>query len=121
VVAVVGALESDPAREYATAVDDVLARMMPTAYARGAAVGSDRAAIVDLIAWHARNPRPTFEVVVDHPSVAKWRLVANPHKEGTIMLVCHRAAMAAADRTTETTVNMALAGVTAVGERPGRS
>lgn len=96
-------MTADAAGKYAAQVDAVLARMMPSAYAMG-----DRPVIVDLIAQHARNPKPAFELIVDDPTSARWRLVANRRRAGTVMLVCHRATVSAADRTTELTVNEAL-------------
>lgn len=64
--------------------------------------------VTDLIAWQARNPKDGFEVIVDNPVSAKWRLHADNRDRRRVLLYIHRARPSEADAELSRTVNDAL-------------
>jgi hypothetical protein len=62
----------------------------------------------DAIEHHARNPQDPFEVIVDDPRAAKWRLCADNRDRRRVLLFIHRASPSDADAELSRTVNDAL-------------
>ena len=64
--------------------------------------------VTDLIERHARDPLAPFEVIVDDPRAAKWRLCADNRDRRRVLLFIHRASPSDADAELSRTVNDAL-------------
>ena len=64
--------------------------------------------VTDLIERHARNPQDPFEVIVDDPISAKWRLHADNRDRCRVLLYIHRASPSDADAGLSRAVNDAL-------------
>jgi hypothetical protein len=64
--------------------------------------------VTDLIERHVRDPQAPFEVIVDDPISAKWRLHADNRDRCRVLLYIHRARPAEADAELSRTVNDAL-------------
>ena len=65
-------------------------------------------AITDLIERHARNPQDPFDVIVDDPISATWRLHADNRERWRVLLFIHRTRHSDADTELCRTVNDAL-------------
>lgn len=76
--------------------------------------------ITDLIERHVRDPKPGFEVIVDDPISAKWRLKAGrwPSRY-LVVLTCYRLHPREADVELERTVNEALRALDTTPSAPG--
>lgn len=75
IIATVNGQEAD----YAFAVLDILASEFPNL--------PTGATIVDAINRHATTP-DRFELIVDHPTLANWRLCEDPDNPGRVRLAC---------------------------------
>ncbi len=64
--------------------------------------------ITEAIERQARDPQPGFEVIVDDPISAKWRLHADNRDRRRVLLYIHRARHSDADAGLSRTVNDAL-------------
>ena len=64
--------------------------------------------VTRLIERHARDPLAPFEVIVDDPRAAKWRLHADNRDRCRVLLYIHRASPSDADAELSRTVNDAL-------------
>jgi hypothetical protein len=64
--------------------------------------------VTDLIEHHARNPQDPFEVIVDNPISARWRLHADNRDRYRVLLYIHRACPSESDAELSRTVNDAL-------------
>jgi hypothetical protein len=64
--------------------------------------------VTDLIERHVRDPQAPFEVIVDDPISAKWRLHADNRDRRRVLLYIHRAHPSDADADLSRTVNDAL-------------
>jgi hypothetical protein len=88
---------------YATQVIDVLREHFPDL-----ANPATAEVVTDLIERQARDPQPGFEVIVDDPISAKWRLHSDPRDRRCVLLYIHRARHSEADAELSRTVNDAL-------------
>lgn len=95
--------KSQAAAEYATAVVGVLAAEFPELTDPG--VASEVRAAVER---HVRSPSRAFEVIIDDPAVANWRLRAARDSSGRVRLACYRFGPSAADLDRERRVNEVL-------------
>lgn len=64
--------------------------------------------VTDLVERQVRNPRAGFEVIVDDPISARWRLKPDPRDCNRVRLGCYRLHPREADAELERTVNKAL-------------
>jgi len=64
--------------------------------------------ITNLIKHHVRYPQAPFEVIVDDPVSAKWRLHADNRDRRRVLLYIHRTRHSEADAELSRTVNDAL-------------
>src|ERR1039457_3336489 len=64
--------------------------------------------VTDLIERHVRDPLAPFEVIVDDPRSAKWRLHADNRDRRRVLLYIHRASPSDADAEPSRTVQDAL-------------
>ncbi len=93
-------VNADPAARYAASVIRVLNGHFP------ALLSSVNAQIIAfLVAGRARDPQPHFEVIIDTPASARWRLLASPRR---VRLACHHETPLEADTDLGGTVNQAL-------------
>lgn len=88
---------------YASAVIGVLRE-----HFRGLADPSTAKVVTDLIEHHARYPLAPFEVIVDDPISAKWRLHADNRDRSRVLLFIHHARPSESDAGLCRTVNDAL-------------
>ena len=92
-----------PAEDYAASVVRILRDRFPDlAHPVTAKV------VTDLIEKHARNPQDPFEIIVDDPIPAKWRLRADNRDRSRVLLYIHRSGHSEADAELCGTVNDAL-------------
>jgi hypothetical protein len=90
-------------RSYAASVVEVLREHFP-----GLADPATAEVITDLIEHHVRYPLAPFEVIVDDPISAKWRLHADNRDRRRVLLYIHRARHSDAEAELSRTVNNAL-------------
>jgi hypothetical protein len=64
--------------------------------------------VTDAVERHARNPEGPFEVIVDDPITAKWRLHADNRDRCRVLLYIHCQRPSEADAELSRTVNDAL-------------
>lgn len=64
--------------------------------------------VTDLVERQARDPQPGFEVIVDDPISAKWRLKPDPRDRRRVRLACYRVRPGSIAEELERTVNDAL-------------
>lgn len=88
---------------YAARVVQVLAEHFP-----GLADETTAEVVTDLIDRHGRDPETPFEVIVDDPAAAKWRLHADPQDRSRVLLYIHRTRHSEADADLSRAVNDAL-------------
>jgi hypothetical protein len=55
-----------------------------------------------------RQPEPTFECIVDHPTVSNWKLVPRHDEPSRVRLTCLRLHQAADDQDREQRINRVL-------------
>ena len=91
------------AKDYAASVVEVLRRHFPDL-----ADPTTAEVVTDLIERHTRNPQDPFEVIVDDPAAAKWRLNADNRDRRRVLLYIHRTRISDADAELSRTVNDAL-------------
>ena len=91
------------APSYATSVVRVLREHFPDL-----ADPTTAEVITDLIERQARDPQPGFEVIVDDPASAKWRLHVDNRDRRRVLLYIHRTRPSDADAELSRTVNDAL-------------
>jgi hypothetical protein len=72
-------------RAYAEAAVEVLAPHFPDL-----TDPVTKVVVTELIEHHARNPQVPFEVIVDDPVAAKWRLRPDSQDRARVLLFIHR-------------------------------
>lgn len=101
------------AEGYASAVVSVLVTEF------SALAEPDTASLVrKVIAQHVAVPTSSFEVILDSPTLANWRLRAHREHPSRVRLACHRLEQTSTDLDQEQRVNAAL---DRISRSPGRT
>lgn len=91
------------AEQYAEAVMRVLVGSFPELE-----FGTDRYVVANAVMKQATDPSDMFEVIVDRPSSANWRLKSDREHADRVRMSCYRFTPSDADRAREDRINAAL-------------